>query len=386
MTAKRVMNTGVDDSDRRLDRESGIVQIAKREASPVIGAVEPPKDRDDDIEIDTALDEEGASNSHVVATPSPAAAGAASEDDAIEVSDDEIESAEVLPSRPSQPGPASVGGLRSRPPARPVQRSRPPSLGSSLPPPRSSSGGQLPASSRPATSVDPWLLANKTLELSRANARIDELEEHVAFRDARILSLEETLAKTQLKLAELQRNQQPDGRAPETTSRFVAPRESSDVERTIPDPEPAERGHRGSSTDRPWPASVAVGADAPSSEPGARSNRIAPSASPLPSLDGLQDQEETEANEDAFAFSSAPFPRDGEEPTGEDLRQISGIGPRFEAALRKQGITRLSQIAAWSEADVRQVAKALRIPKSRIVKGRWIESAREAIGSRAASE
>jgi hypothetical protein len=70
----------------------------------------------------------------------------------------------------------------------------------------------------------------------------------------------------------------------------------------------------------------------------------------------------------------------------EDLQQISGIGPRFEAALRRQGITRLSQIAAWSEADVRQVAKALKIPKSRIVKGRWVEVAREVIGTRAASE
>jgi predicted flap endonuclease-1-like 5' DNA nuclease len=70
----------------------------------------------------------------------------------------------------------------------------------------------------------------------------------------------------------------------------------------------------------------------------------------------------------------------------DDLQQISGIGPRFEAALRKHGITRLSQIAAWSEADVRQVAKALKIPKSRIVKGRWVEVAREVIGTRAASE
>jgi predicted flap endonuclease-1-like 5' DNA nuclease len=70
----------------------------------------------------------------------------------------------------------------------------------------------------------------------------------------------------------------------------------------------------------------------------------------------------------------------------DDLQQISGIGPRFEAALRKHGITRLSQIAAWSDADVRQVAKALKIPKSRIVKGRWVEVAREVIGTRAASE
>jgi NADH-quinone oxidoreductase subunit E len=89
----------------------------------------------------------------------------------------------------------------------------------------------------------------------------------------------------------------------------------------------------------------------------------------------------------------APTSEPGERPgaargssTGDDLRSIAGIGARFEAALRKQGITRLAQIAAWSEDDVRQVAKALKIPKSRIVKGRWVESAREAIGTRAASE
>jgi predicted flap endonuclease-1-like 5' DNA nuclease len=383
------MNTGVDESDRRLDRESGIVQIAKREASPVIGAVEPPKDRDDEIEIDTALEVEGASISHVVATPAPAAAGAVSDDEAIEVADDEIESAEVLPSRPSQPGPSSVGGLRSRPPARPVQRSRPPSLGSSLPPPRSSVAGQLAPSSRPAPGVDPWLLANKTLELSRANARIGELEEHVAFRDARILSLEESLAKAQLDLAELRRNQSA-WRAPDPISRVRASDESSgaETERGAPglERERAPGSTRGSAAKSPWPVSANAPSASPGSEAQARSGRMEPPAEHLPAPEELQDQEETEANEDASAFSATAFPLDGEEPTGEDLRQISGIGPRFEAALRKQGITRLSQIAAWSDSDVRQVAKALRIPKSRIVKGRWIESAREAIGSRLASE
>jgi NADH-quinone oxidoreductase subunit E len=74
-------------------------------------------------------------------------------------------------------------------------------------------------------------------------------------------------------------------------------------------------------------------------------------------------------------------------PSGpEDVRRIAGIGTRFEAALRKQGITSIRQIAAWSDADVRQVAKALKIPKSRIVKGGWIEAAREMIGSRSTSE
>src|SRR5205085_2655727 len=51
---------------------------------------------------------------------------------------------------------------------------------------------------------DPWLLANKTLELSRANARISTLEDQIAFRDARIMTLEERLDAAQLKIDELE--------------------------------------------------------------------------------------------------------------------------------------------------------------------------------------
>jgi hypothetical protein len=128
------------------------------------------------------------------------------------------------------------------------------------------------------------------------------------------------------------------------------------------------------------PAGEASGrSDPPRNDPGAGVPGISVE------LDDHDDGENNGAARDSgFGLGEGTaIARDGSE---DDLQQISGIGPRFEAALRKQGVTRLSQIAAWSEADVRQMAKALKIPKSRIVKGRWVEVAREVIGMRAASE
>src|SRR5262249_13803775 len=126
---------------------------------------------------------------------------AGAEDDEMLVSDDEIESTE--PTRPTL-----TSGLP------PFGGSRPPASRTSLPPPRRSSrAGALLRSSLPPPSFpshapserDPWILENKTLELSRAHARISVLEDQIAFRDARILSLEERLEAAQQKVDELER-------------------------------------------------------------------------------------------------------------------------------------------------------------------------------------
>jgi predicted flap endonuclease-1-like 5' DNA nuclease len=271
--------------------------------------------------------------------------------------------------------PSLLGLSRSVPPTPPSSRPRPPSSASSLPPPRSS---------RP--SYDPWALANKTLELKHANTYIAELQELVAFRDARIAELEDNLAKARRRLEDLER------RLFDLSSREL------DIEVT--------------------PASV-PGVAAPISSKPATLPAVSPGVSPAPALQsderevplvtetrpalvlplpsaearGMTSSARAEDDGDGLeelASDPDPSPGDGvllaRGGSEDNLQQISGIGPRFEAALRKQGITRLSQIAAWSEADVRQVAKALKIPKSRIVKGRWVEVAREVIGTRAASE
>jgi predicted flap endonuclease-1-like 5' DNA nuclease len=353
-----------------VDRQSVDRQGEEREASDVASAVEAvsPREvspRDEDIEITTDHGERASASSV--------------DDDTIEVSDDEIETAEPATYRASMPSLSSyvplaasngssppLGLMRSRPPARPSSRPRP-STSSSLPPPRSS---------RPS-GVDPWALANKTLELSHANAYIVRLQELVAFRDARIIELEDNLAKARIKLEDLERRLL-ERRSSEDGSRRAAVREIApvveidvaDIEGELPAIAETRR------------ATVHHVSGAGGSGPGLRDAPLSADAGA-----GARDRDVDvdRGLPDAERGSNAPtdIVRDASE---DDLQQISGIGPRFEAALRRQGITRLSQIAAWSEADVRQVAKALKIPKSRIVKGRWVEVAREVIGTRVASE
>jgi predicted flap endonuclease-1-like 5' DNA nuclease len=349
----------------------------------------PPSQRDVEVDI------------HTEETPSPPAVAVRSvahsapvsviEETTIEVADDEIEAADPSLSRASlPPPPPSSGAMRSRPPAPPSSRPRPPGS-SSLPPPRHLVNG----ASRPP-GVDPWLLANKTLELSHAQARITELEEQVAFRDARILELEENLQKARRKLDDLEARSRPGMAgivaatgAPSSSPIAASPVAASPVAASPVAAGPVLDGRvAATQPERPALAEARPSAGA------------APEAAALPAAPrgdaratGAADDEDDELDP-AFGSDDAGDSRFGGEGLGavmgggsdDNLQQISGIGPRFEAALRKHGITRLSQIAAWSDADVRQVAKALKIPKSRIVKGRWVEVAREVIGTRAASE
>jgi predicted flap endonuclease-1-like 5' DNA nuclease len=317
---------------------SGPVASGPVASSPVATNAAPASQREVDIDI-----ADGSPTPPAVAI----SASAGGEEGAIEVSDEEIEEADPSLSRLSfaPPAPSSVG-MRRRPPVPPSSRPRP--QGSpSLPPPRHAVNG----ASRPP-GVDPWLLANKTLELSHAQAHIAELTEQVAFRDARIAELEESLAKARRRLEDL-----------ESRARLGAP-----------------------STVRSPVASSPV---APSSvAPGREQSGLGAASSATEADDEDEDDSDSFGSDDGVDATIGGEAADAEARGSSDdnLQQISGIGPRFEAALRRHGVTRLSQIAAWSDADVRQVAKALKIPKSRIVKGRWVEVAREVIGTRAASE
>jgi len=317
-------------------------------AAPVEGAAQ--RGHDIEIDLEVAALEPRTSALANGATPvgnSPAAL----DEETIQVLDDEIESAEVP--RPTQPSSilsrvslSPPGSLYSRPPPPSL---RPRASSPSLPPPRRSSRVGAPLGSSLPPPSDQWILANKTLEIGRAHARIIALEEQVAFRDARIQTLEERLANARQKLEEL------ESRLNSVPSR--------------------PRSALGSSL-----TSVPQKARAP------QERREDDAFTPEPPGTTEVDAAADDASDDA---DDLDLDTDGSQPASggpEDLRRINGIGPRFEAALRKQGITRLSQIAAWSDADVRQVAKALKIPKSRIVKGRWVEAAREMIGSRATSE
>lgn len=61
---------------------------------------------------------------------------------------------------------------------------------------------------------------------------------------------------------------------------------------------------------------------------------------------------------------------------GVDLKQISGIGPKLEKVLNAKGVTRVSQIAGWSEADVARFDAELGLD-GRIGRDDWVGQAKK---------
>ncbi len=68
--------------------------------------------------------------------------------------------------------------------------------------------------------------------------------------------------------------------------------------------------------------------------------------------------------------------RDAAEPE-DDLKRIRGIGPRFERALKDNGIGQYEQIAAWGPAEIEEIAGKIGVNAKRIVRDKWVQSARE---------
>jgi large subunit ribosomal protein L21 len=61
---------------------------------------------------------------------------------------------------------------------------------------------------------------------------------------------------------------------------------------------------------------------------------------------------------------------------GDDLKQLSGVGPALEKKLHDAGVTTFAQIAAWTEADVAAMDEKLSF-KGRIEREGWIAQAAE---------
>ena len=91
----------------------------------------------------------------------------------------------------------------------------------------------------------------------------------------------------------------------------------------------------------------------------------------------------------APAPTPAPTPADPPvtpAPSGDDLTQIKGIGPRIAGKLRERGVTTFAQIAAWDDAMVDHMDQGLGF-SGRITRDRWIDQAKLlAGGDRAAYE
>lgn len=61
---------------------------------------------------------------------------------------------------------------------------------------------------------------------------------------------------------------------------------------------------------------------------------------------------------------------------GDDLTELKGVGPKVAQALRAAGITRFEQIAAWTEADIENVAPKIKTAASRIKNNDWVAQAK----------
>ncbi len=61
----------------------------------------------------------------------------------------------------------------------------------------------------------------------------------------------------------------------------------------------------------------------------------------------------------------------------DDLKRISGIGPKLEQLLNKNGIYYYWQIASWSPRDVEAVDEQLDVFKGRISRDDWVAQARK---------
>jgi len=61
---------------------------------------------------------------------------------------------------------------------------------------------------------------------------------------------------------------------------------------------------------------------------------------------------------------------------GDDLKQLSGVGPALEKKLHEAGVTTFAQIAAWTEVDIAEMDEKLSF-KGRIEREGWVEQAKK---------
>jgi NADH-quinone oxidoreductase subunit E len=62
-------------------------------------------------------------------------------------------------------------------------------------------------------------------------------------------------------------------------------------------------------------------------------------------------------------------------PVADDLKKISGVGPRLEKVLNGMGIRTWAQIARWTEADMREIDDKLGL-ENRVLRDDWATQAK----------
>lgn len=73
---------------------------------------------------------------------------------------------------------------------------------------------------------------------------------------------------------------------------------------------------------------------------------------------------------------AAPKKKAAAKSGGDDLTQISGVGPVIVKKLHGEGVTTFAQIAEWTDADVEAIEEKLSF-KGRVGREEWIKQAKE---------
>lgn len=73
-------------------------------------------------------------------------------------------------------------------------------------------------------------------------------------------------------------------------------------------------------------------------------------------------------------------PDDTSSVAADDLSRIKGVGPKLQATLIALGVTRFSQIAAWSEEDIDRIDAQLGRFEGRIRRDNWVAQAQFLVG------
>lgn len=79
--------------------------------------------------------------------------------------------------------------------------------------------------------------------------------------------------------------------------------------------------------------------------------------------------------EEADRAGSADMPT-AQGDQADDLRKIKGLGPKLVTLLNSLGITRIDQIASWSEEDIDRIDPQLGAFSGRIRRDNWVEQAK----------
>lgn len=78
----------------------------------------------------------------------------------------------------------------------------------------------------------------------------------------------------------------------------------------------------------------------------------------------------------AAPAAAAAAPKAEAAAGGDDLKQLSGVGPALEKKLHEAGVTTFAQIAAWTEADIAEMDEKLSF-KGRIEREGWVDQAKD---------